>query len=320
MGGDFSPPLKRKLNILEVQNIYKSFRSLFSKVLILKDISFSLNRNEIFGFLGPNGAGKTTTIKIIVGLLNPDKGKVKILGGCPKDENIRKRIGFLPEQPYFYEHLTGEEFLDYTGRLYDIPKKERNERIKYLLERVGLYKDRKKMIRTYSRGMLQRLGIANALISDPEILILDEPLSGLDPIGRKEIKDLIYEQKKNGKAIFFSSHILPDVEEICDKIGIISSGKILKIGSLNEILKGEIKGVLITVRNLNFEKINDLIFEKRGNEYILRVLQNEVEDVLKKLLSFENVKIVSVKEEFFSLEEIFLKITKEENEKGIYTC
>jgi len=309
------------LNILEVQNIYKSFKSLFSKILILKNISFSLNKNEIFGFLGPNGAGKTTTIKIIVGLLNPDKGSVKILGSSPKDEKIRKKIGFLPEQPYFYEHLTGEEFLDYTARIYDIPKKERNERIKYLLERVGLYNDRKKMIRPYSRGMLQRLGIANALIPDPEILILDEPLSGLDPIGRKEIKDLIYEQKKNGKCVFFSSHILPDVEEICDKIAIICDGRIIKIGSLNEILKEEIKGVLIIVRNLDIENINDLKlnFEKRGNEYILRVLRDEVEDVLKKLLSFENVKIVSVKEELFSLEEIFLKITKG-NEKGIYTC
>jgi len=308
------------LNILEVQNVYKSFKSLFSRILILKDISFSLNKNEIFGFLGPNGAGKTTTIKIIVGLLNPDKGIVKILNCSPKDENIRKRIGFLPEQPYFYEHLTGEEFLDYTAKLYDIPKKEKKERIKYLLEKVGLYKDRKKMIRTYSRGMLQRIGIANALIPDPEILILDEPLSGLDPIGRKEIKDLIYEQKKNGKGVFFSSHILPDVEEICDKIGIICDGKIIKIGSLNEILKEEVKGVLIVVRNLKIENINDLNlnFEKRGNEYILRVLPHEVEDVLKKLLSFENVKIISVKEELFSLEEIFLKITK--NEKGIYTC
>jgi len=308
------------LNILEVQNVYKSFKSLFSRILILKDISFSLNKNEIFGFLGPNGAGKTTTIKIIVGLLNPDRGIVKILNSSPKDENIRKKIGFLPEQPYFYEHLTGEEFLDYTAKLYDIPKKEKKERIKYLLEKVGLYKDRKKMIRTYSRGMLQRIGIANALIPDPEILILDEPLSGLDPIGRKEIKDLIYEQKKNGKGVFFSSHILPDVEEICDKIGIICDGKIIKIGSLNEILKEEVKGVLIVVRNLDIENINDLnlSFEKRGNEYILRVLPHEVEDVLKKLLSFENVKIISVKEELFSLEEIFLKITK--NEKRIYTC
>lgn len=223
------------MKVIEVQNLYKSFKILFSKKEVLKNISFSLNKGEIFGFLGPNGAGKTTTIKILIGLLNPDKGTVKILGSNPKDEKIKNKIGFLPEQPYFYEHLTGEEFLDYTARLYGI--KDRKERIKYLLNEVGLYNERKKSLRNYSRGMLQRIGIANALISDPEILILDEPLSGLDPVGRKEMKDLIYKQKEKGKTVFFSSHILPDVEEICDRIGVIINGELIRVGYLSEILE-----------------------------------------------------------------------------------
>lgn len=279
----------------------------FSKKSILKDVSFSLNKGEIFGFLGPNGAGKTTTIKILVGLLNPDKGEVKILGTSPKDEKIKNKIGFLPEQPYFYEHLTGEEFLDYTASLYGI--KDKKERIKYLLNEVGLYNERKKKLRNYSRGMLQRIGIANALISDPEILILDEPLSGLDPVGRKEMKDLIYKQKKEGKTVFFSSHILSDVEEICDKIGVIIEGKLVKTGFLSEILEEKLRPIEIIFEdkgniNLPFNLIKE---EKRNSERRIYVSQENYEDLLN-FLVLNKIKIISIKREIYSLEEWFFEI------------
>ncbi len=297
------------MKVIEVLNLYKSFKSILSKKEVLKDISFSLNKGEIFGFLGPNGAGKTTTIKILVGLLNPDKGMVKILDSNPKDEKIKNKIGFLPEQPYFYEHLTGEELLDYTSRLYGI--KNKKEKIEYVLKEVGLYNERKKSLRNYSRGMLQRIGIANALISDPEILILDEPLSGLDPVGRKEMKDLIYKQKKEGKTVFFSSHILSDVEEICDRIGVIIDGRILKIGYLSEILKEELMPIEIIFENkenlnLPFNLIYD---EKMGKERKVYVGEENYENLLN-FLVLNKIKIFSIRKAVYSLEEWFFEIFK----------
>lgn len=297
------------MKVIEVLNLYKSFKIFFSKKEVLKDISFSLNKGEIFGFLGPNGAGKTTTIKILIGLLNPDKGRVEILNSNPKDEKIKNKIGFLPEMPYFYEHLTGEEFLDYTARLYGI--KNKKERIEYLLKEVGLYNERKKSLRNYSRGMLQRIGIANALISDPEILILDEPLSGLDPVGRKEMKDLIYKQKKEGKTVFFSSHILSDVEEICDRIAVIVEGRIIKIGYLSEILEEKLRGVEIIFENkenLNLP-FNLKYDEKMGNERKVYVEEENYENLLNFLIS-NKIKIFSIKRVVYSLEEWFFEIYK----------
>ncbi len=302
--------------VLKTKNLFKSFPSFagFSKVSVLKGISFSLKKGEIFGFLGPNGTGKTTTIKILVGLLNPDKGNVEILGGSPKNKNIRKKIGFLPEQPYFYEHLTGYEFLKFTGKLYDIPDKVLKERIRILLERVGLESAKDKRIRTYSRGMLQRIGIANALLSDPEILILDEPFTGLDPVGRKEMKDLVYEQKEKGKTIFFSSHILPDAEAICDRVGVIVNGEIIKIGPLEKILNERVKRYEIILKNVNSERLKKAGYDVylRGDEAIIYVQEIEIEKTLKEIFEkFKEIKIQRVAPEIYSLEEWFVKILEE---------
>ena len=297
------------MKVIEVSNLYKSFKGIFTKKEVLKDISFFLNKGEIFGFLGPNGAGKTTTIKILIGLLNPDKGKVEVLGSNPKDEKIKKKIGFLPEQPYFYEHLTGEEFLGYTSRLYGI--KNKREKIEYLLNEVGLYNEREKKLRNYSRGMLQRIGIANALISDPEILILDEPLSGLDPVGRKEMKELIYKQKNSGKTVFFSSHILSDVEEICDRIGVIIDGKLLKIGYLSEILEEKLMPIEIIFENkenLNLP-FNFIYDEKRDKERKVYIGEENYENLLNFLI-LNKIKIFSIRKAVYSLEEWFFEIFK----------
>lgn len=297
--------------VIKVDKLSKYFSTGFKKKRVLNSISFEIKKGEIFGFLGPNGAGKTTTMKIITGLLHYDEGKIEIFGKQNIDEEVRKKTSFLPEQPYFYDHLTGKEFLELTALLYGVPKKERESRISELLEVVGMNDAKDKKIRTYSRGMLQRIGIANALVADPEFLILDEPLTGLDPIGRKEIKDLIYSQKEKGKTIFFSSHILSDVEEICDRIAIIHNGKILKTGTPEQILKEEVKMYEIVFKNIDIKFLKDYDFYKKGEEVIIKIEENHVNSFLQGILnSFKEVKIIRVVPEIFSLEEWFADFIK----------
>lgn len=222
---------------IRLENIRRSFKNHFwqKETEVLKGITLEIHAGEVFGFLGPNGAGKTTTIKIITGLIRQGAGRVAIFGMAPTSLQARQRIGFLPESPYFYEHLTGFEFLKIHGSLSN--RINAGKEINGLLERVGLDRARKVQLRSYSRGMLQRIGIAQALIGAPDLLILDEPLTGLDPIGRKEIKDVILEEKKKGTTIFFSSHILPDAEAVCDRVGIVIEGQIREVGALSDLLK-----------------------------------------------------------------------------------
>lgn len=220
-----------------LKDVYRSFRQHFwhREKHVLKGISITIKKGEVFGFLGPNGAGKTTTIKLITGLLRPDSGYVSVCGISPDQRAAHRCYGFLPESPYFYDHLSASEFMRLHALLSDI--KRPDELIRKLLLRVGLSDVADLVLRKFSRGMLQRLGIAQALINDPDILILDEPLSGLDPIGRKEMKDIILEQRSKGKTVFFSSHILPDAEAVCDRIAIIIDGRIEEIGALETLLK-----------------------------------------------------------------------------------
>ena len=234
---------------IELKNICRSFKNHFwqNKKQVLKDVSLKIYKGEIFGFLGPNGAGKTATIKIITGLIRPDSGSIKIFEHPANALEVKKRIGFLPESPYFYEHLTGYEFLKISALLSN--QKDYKSVILGLLEKVGLKHAVRLQLRKYSRGMLQRIGIAQALVAEPELLILDEPLTGLDPIGRKEIKDIILEQKAKGNTVFFSSHILPDAEAVCDRIGIIIDGQIIKVGELNKLLKKGLKTDEITLED-----------------------------------------------------------------------
>lgn len=220
-----------------IKDVHRSFKQHFwhKKKHVLKGISLTINKGEVFGFLGPNGAGKTTTIKIITGLLRPDSGQVSIQGLSTGSREAKRLYGFLPEAPYFYDHLTAFEFMKIHALLSDL-RKPRHQ-VKELLARVGLSDVMHVVLRRFSRGMLQRLGIAQALINDPDILILDEPLTGLDPIGRKDMKDIILEQKSKGKTVFFSSHILPDAEAVCDRIAILIDGVVEQIGVLRDLLK-----------------------------------------------------------------------------------
>ena len=211
------------MSIIELSEIEKQI----SGHCILKKISFSVEKGDVFGFIGPNGAGKTTTLKTILGIIEPSNGTVKIFGENPQDISVKKRIGFMPENTYLYKYLTGEEFLDYSSGFYELDKKWLQERKDWVLKKVGLDMARDRKLSTYSKGMLQRIGIAQAILHDPELIFLDEPMSGLDPIGRKMIKDLLIELKKSGKTIFLNSHILSDVEVICNRFAIIVGGKIL---------------------------------------------------------------------------------------------
>ncbi|MDI6741002.1 MAG: ABC transporter ATP-binding protein [Candidatus Edwardsbacteria bacterium] len=218
----------------------------------LQGLDLEVRSGEVFGFLGPNGAGKTTTIKAIVGLIRPTAGTARVFGKDPWTADAKRLIGFLPETPYFYDYLTGREFLRFCGQLFGIYSKSLESKIGGLLERVGLADQADCQMRKYSKGMLQRIGLAQALINEPELLVLDEPLTGLDPLGRKEFKDIILALKQQGKTVFFSSHILPDAETVCDRVAIISRGRLLRTGYLHELLKARIESIEFTCSGIDF--------------------------------------------------------------------
>ena len=215
-----------------------SFRS--RKVTALSDLSLEVREGEIFGFVGPNGAGKTTTLKILASLIKPTSGRAYLFGRPAADPESKRQMGFLPENPYFYDYLKPEEFLHFCGRLFGIPKREREARVDKLLDKVGLTFARGRPLRRFSKGMLQRIGIAQALINDPRLVVLDEPMSGLDPMGRKEVRDLIGELRAEGRTVFFSTHILSDVELLCDRVALVIGGKLRGMGRISELVDSKI--------------------------------------------------------------------------------
>jgi ABC-2 type transport system ATP-binding protein len=229
------------MQILEVKNIEKTL----AKKKVLHGVSFSVKKGEMYGFLGPNGAGKTTTMKCILGLIQPEAGEIKIFGESWLTQEAKKRIGFMPENTYLYKHLTGREFLEFNGSFFGLRGAELTRRVDELLEQVGLENAGEKYLKSYSKGMLQRVGLAQSIINNPELLFLDEPMSGLDPIGRKMVKDLLVDLQKKGTTIFFNTHILADVESICEKISIIHRGEIIVSGQKVSSLKGKLEDFFI---------------------------------------------------------------------------
>lgn len=240
------------LEFAEVSKIFKSQLTHKPKVTI-GPISFGVNRGEIFGYLGPNGSGKTTTIKLALGLLRPTSGYVRLFGQKERCEDVLSRIGFLPEQPYFYRHLTAAELLEFYACVFGLTRSEARRKTRDLLQIVGLSEFADVRIEKLSKGMVQRVGLAQALVNDPEILILDEPLSGLDPVGRYEVRDLILKLKHQGKTIFLSSHILQDVEMMCDRVAILWKGKVIEVLSVSDLLERSTSGVEITVGGISSE-------------------------------------------------------------------
>jgi ABC-2 type transport system ATP-binding protein len=225
--------------VLEVKGLRKVFHIGFfrKRVEAVKNASFSVKRGEIFGLLGPNGAGKTTTIKSILRLIFPTEGEIRIFGRSTDDREATKRVGYMPENPYVYQYLKPLEFLDLCGRLTGIPKSERRERSEAMVDKVGLRHAVDRPIGKFSKGMMQRVGLAQALLHDPELLVLDEPMSGLDPIGRKEVRDVLLEQRARGKTLLFTSHILSDVELLCDRVVIMQRGEITSEGQVTDLLE-----------------------------------------------------------------------------------
>jgi len=240
-------------SVLELQNVHKSFKLGFIPKTkeVLKGISFSVAEGEIFGYLGPNGAGKTSTIKCVLGLIFPDAGTISLFGRSPLDPKSKEKLGFLPENPYFYDYLTALEFLDFYAQLFGVSKDERTERIVRLLKLVDMERAADLPLRKFSRGMLQRIGLAQALINEPSFVILDEPLGGLDPLGRKEIRDIILSLRDSGRTVLFTSHILQDIEMICDRVAIVVGGRVLSQGRLADLVSEKILFTEITVSGLS---------------------------------------------------------------------
>ena len=224
----------------------------------LDSLSLEVGAGEVFGFLGPNGAGKTTTLKLLMQLVYPTSGHAEILGRPIGDIAVRRRIGYLPEHPYFYDYLTAEELLSYFASLFGYRGAERSRRAGRLLDEVGIGAERRMQLRKFSKGMVQRVGIAQALINEPEVIFLDEPMSGLDPLGRREVRELILRLREEGRTVFFSSHILSDAEALCSRVGILARGRLAALGSLSEMLAFEIRGWEVVVSGLGRDALATL--------------------------------------------------------------
>jgi len=225
---------------IKTVNLTKRYSGLWSKqpVDAVKNLNLEVHRGEIFGFLGPNGAGKTTTIKVLLGIIYPTEGEAYVLGQPAGDPKNHYKISYLPENPYFYDYMTGREILTFYAKLFGIGEPERSKRVNELLDRVGLSRAADQTLRTYSKGMLQRIGLAQCLINDPELLILDEPTAGLDPIAHIDIRDMILDLRNQGKTLFISSHQLSDVERVCDRVAILNKGVMVQLGRIEELLAG----------------------------------------------------------------------------------
>ncbi len=241
-----------------------------NRVVAVDDLNLKVRTNEVYGFLGPNGSGKTTTLKMLLGLLHPTKGKALVLEGDATDPQINRRIGFLPEESYLYKYLTARETLDFYGQLFKLPARVRKMRIEALLDMVGLKAVANRTVGTFSKGMARRIGLAQALINDPELLILDEPTTGLDPLGTRQIKDLIIELAKRGKTVLLCSHLLADVEDVCDRIAILYGGRIQAEGNVRDLLRHSDKTEITTGRlsPAALEKIKQTLAEERA-EYTI---------------------------------------------------
>ncbi|MCL4192521.1 MAG: ABC transporter ATP-binding protein [Thermoguttaceae bacterium] len=276
--------------VIETRNLTKVYRDFWGrqKVRALKALDLEIRRGEIFGLLGPNGSGKTTTMKLLLGLLFPTSGQALVFGKDATDVTKNERIGYLPEESYLYRFLNAEETLDFYGRLFTIPAAVRKQRIAHLIEMVGLTSAKRRQLREYSKGMTRRIGLAQALINDPELILLDEPTSGLDPIGTRAMKDLILDLKSQGKTIVMCSHLLADVQDVCDRIGILYQGELKELGRVDSLLK---------VRDVT--------------EIHATGLSDDAQQEIKEVIARHNGTLVSVGNPTTTLEDLFLKIIAE---------
>jgi len=276
----------------------------------LEGLTMQVQTGEVFGLLGPNGAGKSTTIKLLMGLIFPTRGQARLLGKPTSDVEMHRGIGYLPEQPYFYDYLTAAEVLDYFAKFFDFTASDRRERVQRMLRKVGLETAGKIQLRKYSKGMLQRVGMAQAILHDPQLVILDEPMSGLDPVGRREVRDIILELKHAGKTVLFSTHILPDAEMLCDRVGVIVGGKLQGVGAPGEIVgiaahKMEILFALSGNPPAHLPLLANTT--RTGDRYRLEIPESDLYGALTQLRD-SDAKILSVAQVKPSLEEYFMHL------------
>jgi ABC-2 type transport system ATP-binding protein len=299
---------------IQIENLTKDYPHGFLHLKTkrsLEGLTMRVEDGEVFGFLGPNGAGKSTTIKLLVGLIFPTAGTATILGKPISDIGMHQDIGYLPEQPYFYDYLTAGELLDYFARFHNLKAADRRERVARMLKKVGLETARKIQLRKYSKGMLQRVGLAQAILHDPRVVILDEPMSGLDPLGRREVRDIILELKKEGRTVLFSTHILSDAEMLCDRVGVIAGGKLRGVGAPDEIVGIKAHGmeILFELAGEATSAASALLSKstRTGNRYRMQVNEEDLYAALEQLRG-AGAKILSVAQIKASLEEYFMNL------------
>jgi ABC-2 type transport system ATP-binding protein len=317
--GDFvdgGPCLSKNRNMtnpaIEIENLSKEYPFGFlhlKKKRSLENLTMQVQTGEVFGFLGPNGAGKSTTIKLLMRLIFPTSGTAKILGQWIENVSVHQKIGYLPEQPYFYDYLTAAELLDYFARIHGLKALDRKERVQRVLKKVGLETAKKIQLRKYSKGMMQRVGLAQAILHDPEVVVLDEPMSGLDPLGRREVRDIILELKKEGRTVLFSTHILSDAEMLCDRVGVIVGGKLRGVGAPGEMVGIQAHGMEILFELDGREKAFPLLEKatKTGERYRVQVPEEELFGALEELRA-AGARVLSVNQIKPTLEEFFMNL------------
>jgi len=285
----------------------------------LLPLRLTIEEGEVFGFLGPNGAGKTTTLKLLTGLVSPTAGSARILGMDVDDPRVKAQTGFLPEQPYFYDYLTAQELLDYYAQLSGVPAKERTRRVAEMLERVGLTDSARTQLRKFSKGMLQRVGLAQAILHDPKLVFLDEPMSGLDPMGRREVREMIQQMRNEGKTVFFSTHILSDAEALCDRVAIINRGELRGTGAVADLtsqVQGKVE--IIFCAQCVPAALTKLGIEARvSGDMVNAVVAESQQDAALEILRREHIRLISLTPVRSSLEEYYIqKLQPRENGKG----
>lgn len=301
--------------VIQIESLQKVFRVGFwgRRVTAVDQLSLEVHRGEVFGFLGPNGAGKTTTLKILMGLIYPTSGHARLFGRELGDPQTKARLGFLPESPYFYDYLTSREFLGFYGHLFGLWGAVLDKRIDELLELVGMTHAKDLQLRKFSKGMLQRVGVAQALINDPELVVLDEPMSGLDPIGRKEVRDLILRLKETGKTVLFSSHILHDAEVLCDRVAMILKGRLVACGKVTDLLdQGTNHQVELIVDRLSPEGLDHLrpltakVVMQGDRMLVVLKSQQQVGGALE-IIRAAKASLISLTPQKGSLEDLFIR-------------
>lgn len=285
----------------------------------LRPLRLTIEEGEVFGFLGPNGAGKTTTLKLLTGLVSPTAGSARILGMDIDDPRVKAQTGFLPEQPYFYDYLTAQELLTYYAQLSGVPAKERSRRVAGMLERVGLADSARTQLRKYSKGMLQRVGLAQAILHNPKLVFLDEPMSGLDPMGRREVREMIQEMRNEGKTVFFSTHILSDAEALCDRVAIINHGELQGVGAVAHLtsqVQGKVE-IIFCAQSVPAALTNLGIEARVSGDMVNAVVAEFQQEAALEILQRERLRLISLTPVRSSLEEYYLqKLRPRENGKG----